>query len=55
MAFGLGTLRLPPEQFWRLTPHELSALAGRVDPPRRAALDALMNKYPDGGGHAASD
>jgi uncharacterized phage protein (TIGR02216 family) len=24
IGFGLGQLRLPPEQFWRMTPRELA-------------------------------
>ena len=49
MAFGLGALRLPPEQFWRLTPRELGALAGgdAVSAPDRDALAVLMRRYPD--------
>ena len=48
MAFGLGTLRLPPEQFWRLTPRELAALTGGgVAAPGRDDLQALMRRYPD--------
>ena len=48
MAFGLGTLRLPPPTFWALTPRELAALAGGADEaPDRAALDELMRRFPD--------
>jgi uncharacterized phage protein (TIGR02216 family) len=52
MAFGLGRLRLPPDQFWRMTPRELAA-AARAFQPRgaapltRAALDGLMACFPD--------
>ena len=52
IAFGLGTLRLAPEFFWALTPRELAALLGahrRHDAPPRSALDALIERYPDGG------
>ncbi len=52
MAVGLGLLRLPPEQFWRMTPRELAAALG-VHAPRsghalhRGELDALMARFPD--------
>lgn len=53
MAFGLGVLRLAPEDFWSMTPRELQAAAegvyGRAaGPPSRATLDALMRDFPDG-------
>ncbi|HWB46501.1 MAG TPA: phage tail assembly chaperone [Hyphomicrobiaceae bacterium] len=54
MAAGLGTLRLTPAVFWSMTPKELAAalrpLLSTVasDPPPRAALAALMTRYPDG-------
>jgi uncharacterized phage protein (TIGR02216 family) len=54
MGFGLGTLRLAPDAFWRMTPRELAcaieAVAGRggAPLPRRTLLD-LMTRYPDGG------
>lgn len=53
IGFGLGVLRLPPKDFWSLTPRELAlAIAAVKGPvataPPRAALDALMTKYPDG-------
>ena len=50
MAFALRHLRLPPEQFWRLTPRELAVMAGgakRAAAPERPAFDALMALYPD--------
>ncbi|UYO46241.1 phage tail assembly chaperone [Rhodopseudomonas palustris] len=52
MQLGLGVLRLPPDQFWRMTPRELAAaiagLRGGATPPLgRAALDELMRRYPD--------
>lgn len=53
MAFGLGRLALPPAQFWAMTPRELAlaaeGVAGRrALPLGRAALDTLMQRYPDG-------
>jgi uncharacterized phage protein (TIGR02216 family) len=51
IGFGLGVLRLPPEQFWRMTPRELAlaieAVAGRGAPLDRARFTELMKKYPD--------
>ena len=51
IGFGLGVLRLPPEQFWRMTPRELAyaieAASGRSAPLDRAALQQLMKRYPD--------
>ena len=54
MAFGLGVLRLPPAQFWAMTPRELdAALRGRLGPsagsavPTRSGLAALMRRFPD--------
>jgi uncharacterized phage protein (TIGR02216 family) len=52
MRFGLGVLRLPPDQFWRMTPRELAAAiaglrGGATAPLGRAALDELMRRYPD--------
>jgi len=52
MGFGLGVLKLSPEQFWRMTPRELAyaieAAGGRGAPLDRAALKQLMMRYPDG-------
>jgi uncharacterized phage protein (TIGR02216 family) len=53
IGFGLGVLRLPPEQFWKMTPRELAhairAVAGHSGPPlARAAFDQLMRRFPDG-------
>lgn len=54
MAFGLGVLKLPPRQFWAMTPRELAAahagVTGRgagaaLD---RGALERLMAQHPDG-------
>ncbi|MFG1295038.1 rcc01693 family protein [Xanthobacter variabilis] len=52
MGLGLGILRLPPEDFWRMTPRELAAAAGGLAPRppavlRRADLAALMARFPD--------
>lgn len=51
IGFGLGTLRLPPEHFWRMTPRELAcaveAVSGRGAPLDRASLAQLMKRYPD--------
>jgi uncharacterized phage protein (TIGR02216 family) len=52
IGFGLGVLRLPPEQFWKMTPRELAlaieAVSGRTAPLDRAAFTDLMTRYPDG-------
>ena len=53
MGFGLGVLRLPPEQFWRMSPRELSAAWGavvgeRAGPLDRQGLAQLMERFPDG-------
>lgn len=51
IGFGLGVLRLSPEQFWRMTPRELAcaieAVRGDRAPISRAALSELMKRYPD--------
>jgi len=51
IGFGLGVLRLAPEQFWRMTPRELAyaikAVSGRGAPLDRAALADMMTRYPD--------
>jgi uncharacterized phage protein (TIGR02216 family) len=54
MSLGLGVLRLPPSQFWAMTPRELdAALRGLLGPtgsttaPTRIALDSLMRQFPD--------
>jgi len=52
MAFGLGVLRLSPRDFWSMTPRELFFAAEGVygrggSKPSRAALDELMQKFPD--------
>jgi uncharacterized phage protein (TIGR02216 family) len=52
IGFGLGVLKLSPEQFWRMTPRELAyaieAVSGRGAPLDRAALKQMMARYPDG-------
>lgn len=56
MRLGLGTLRLPPDAFWAMTPVELQRAlegAGVLMPGggggwmQRAGLDALMARFPD--------
>lgn len=50
MRAGLRGLRLTPEQFWSLTPHELGILLGLEDNPmamNRDQLSALMARFPD--------
>lgn len=55
IGFGLGILRLSPDQFWRMTPRELAtaieALTGRSAPLKRATLNELMTRYPDDSRH----
>jgi uncharacterized phage protein (TIGR02216 family) len=55
MAAGLGTLRIPPSEFWRMTPKEIdAALRGhfRVTSsnaaPSRTDFHQLMQLFPDG-------
>jgi uncharacterized phage protein (TIGR02216 family) len=51
IGFGLGVLKLAPEQFWRMTPRELAAaievVRGRGAPLNRVRFDELMKRYPD--------
>ena len=54
MRLGFGALRLPPDQFWAMTPLELChALEGAGLRPfagsalDRDALDRLMSAHPD--------
>ncbi|HZT26081.1 MAG TPA: rcc01693 family protein [Pseudolabrys sp.] len=51
IGFGLGVLRLAPEQFWRMTPRELAyaieAVQGAATPLGRERLHELMQRYPD--------
>lgn len=55
MRFGLGTLRLAPKAFWRMTPRELAAAmaahGGATDHahPARAWLDEQAALHPDKG------
>ena len=55
MAAGLGTLRIPPSDFWRMTPKEIDAalrgafgLVSTSAAPSRADLHQLMQLFPDG-------
>lgn len=53
MTLGLGTLRLAPETFWRMTLPELAAAARAVRPERqvpmrRGELASMMARFPDG-------
>ena len=51
IGFGLGVLRLSPEQFWRMTPRELGyaieAVTGHGAARSRRRLPNLMKRYPD--------
>jgi uncharacterized phage protein (TIGR02216 family) len=51
IGFGLGVLKLSPEQFWRMTPRELAlaieAVRGRASPLDRKGFEQLMASYPD--------
>lgn len=52
MAFGLGRLRWPPEQFWAATPREIAAALQAHRPEQggatdRAGLAELMAAFPD--------
>jgi len=52
MGFGLGVLRLAPDDFWRMTPRELAAAMEAVFGPHageldRGAFDALRRRFPD--------
>lgn len=54
MQFGLGELKLSPDQFWKLTPRELFAALGPLNathaaPLQRTELDRLMAAFPDTG------
>ena len=52
IGFGLGVLKLAPDDFWRMTPRELAyaieTASGAAKPLDRVALDQLMKRYPDG-------
>ncbi|MDZ4367251.1 MAG: rcc01693 family protein [Afipia sp.] len=52
IGFGIGVLRLPPDQFWRMTPRELAYAVAAVrgpngEPINRTSLDRLMQRFPD--------
>jgi len=52
IGFGLGVLRLPPMQFWAMTPRELAFAIRAVRGPvawamDRPAFDDLMARFPD--------
>jgi uncharacterized phage protein (TIGR02216 family) len=51
IGFGLGTLRLSPDAFWRMTPRELAyaieAVSGKAAPLDRLSLTQLMKRFPD--------
>lgn len=46
---GLRDLGLAPDTFWRMTPREfaIACAAPKTPTPDRAALDALMHRFPD--------
>jgi len=55
MAAGLGSLGLPPSEFWRMTPKEIDAavrgrfgLTNDVGCLSRTDLAHLMQQFPDG-------
>jgi uncharacterized phage protein (TIGR02216 family) len=52
MTAGLGLLRLTPAAFWAMSLKELDCALAALMPtrdgaPNRAALDALMARFPD--------
>ncbi len=52
MRFGLGVLRLAPDEFWSMTPRELHAAAEGLFGPSarpllRETLDDLLRRFPD--------
>jgi uncharacterized phage protein (TIGR02216 family) len=55
IGFGLGILRLSPDDFWRMTPRELSCAIAALAPAapaapaplERAAFEAMMRTFPD--------
>lgn len=49
MSLGLGTLRLPPEVFWSMTPREFRAALYpcTADPMTPAVFGELAAKHPD--------
>ncbi len=57
MRLGMVELGLAPAVFWDLTPAELMLLAGideAAAPLNRAALEALVARYPDAGPKAGA-
>lgn len=53
MRFGMGVLRLPPRDFWAMSPRELAAawsavMGERAGPLARGELEQLMGQFPDG-------
>ena len=50
MQLGIGTLGIPPEQFWRCTLREITAALGSAEMPlHRQSLEELMCEWPDEG------
>ncbi len=48
MQLGIGTLGLPPEQFWKCTLREITGALGPVEMPlHRQSLHEMMNEWPD--------
>lgn len=52
MRLGLGHLKLPPKQFWSMTPRELKAASDAIMgqgvlPPKRRDLATMMQRFPD--------
>jgi uncharacterized phage protein (TIGR02216 family) len=52
MRFGLGVLRLSPNDFWAMSLPELHAAmlahsTAQGDAPDRAALERLLRQFPD--------
>ncbi|MBX6328569.1 MAG: phage tail assembly chaperone [Pseudolabrys sp.] len=51
IGFGLGVLKLAPDDFWRMTPRELACviefLGRRGAPLDRSRFEELMRRYPD--------
>jgi uncharacterized phage protein (TIGR02216 family) len=52
IGFGLGVLKLSPDEFWRMTPRELALAVKALNPHPgalgRADLTQLMKRFPDG-------
>tara|TARA_B110000003_G_scaffold148564_2_gene149654 strand:- start:395 stop:613 length:219 start_codon:yes stop_codon:yes gene_type:complete len=50
MRLGMCTLRLKPDEFWRLSPLELNVMLGQSDISTsldRSGLAALEKRFPD--------